>query len=278
MKIGLALSGGGARGLAHIGVLRALAEHDLEPSAIAGCSMGGIVGAMWAAGFRADDIEEIFSETSYRDLFAFGTMGGLIGGKRIEALLDKHLPDTFEDLELPLAVTAVDVQEGELLVLRSGELVPALQASSALPGILSPVPYEGRVLIDGGLLNNLPVDVIRTMTLDPVVAVDVAAPPNRHLNFEAGKSFWKQIDALFTSGQRVLTIELFMKAFDVPQALVTEMRLAMQPPQLLIRPHLRANLKVEDFDHRDEAVAAGYEAARHALRKGADALGTAPSS
>jgi NTE family protein len=276
MNIGLALSGGGARGFAHIGVLRALAEHDLTPVAIAGCSMGGIVGALYAAGHGPDAIAEMFEESSYFDFLAFGTMGGLIGGRRIGKRLEREVPDTFEQLELPVAVTVVDVQEGQLMVLRSGPLPPALQATSALPGVLSPVKHLGRVLIDGGLLNNLPVDVIRTMTTEPVIAVDVAAPPNRHLDFEGGSSFWKQVESLFDSKQRALTIELFMKAFDVPQALVTEVRLAMHPPDLLIRPTLRPGLKVEDFDALDEAVAAGYQAARQALRT--DWIGDDPAA
>jgi NTE family protein len=267
MKVGIVLSGGGARGLAHIGAMRAMEERGLEPVAIAACSMGGIVGALWGAGYRADEIEELFSDMSAGDLLAFGTMGGLIGGKRIERKLTKVLPERFENLQFPLAVTAVDVQNGHLLILRSGALAPALRASSALPGILSPVKHEGRILIDGGLLNNLPVDVIRTMTLAPVLAVDVAAPPDRHLDFEAGESFWKQIESLFTSRQRVLTIELFMKAIDIPQALITEMRLAMQPPELLVRPPLAQDLKVENFDRVEEAIRVGYAATKRALEE-----------
>lgn len=267
MKIGIVLSGGGARGLAHIGAMRAVEEHGLEPVAIAACSMGGIVGALWGAGYRADEIEELFEGTSAGDLLAFGTMGGLIGGKRIERKLTKVLPERFEDLQFPLAVTAVDVQNGHLLILRNGPLAPALRASSALPGILSPVKHEGRILIDGGLLNNLPVDVIRTMTLAPVLAVDVAAPHDRHLDFEVGESFWKQIESLFTSRQRVLTIDLFMKAYDIPQALITEMRLAMQPPEVLVRPGLPQNLKVENFDRAEEAIRAGYAATKRALEE-----------
>ncbi len=267
MKIGIVLSGGGARGLAHIGAMRAMVERGIEPVAIAACSMGGIVGALWGAGYRADEIEELFEDTSAGDLLAFGIMGGLIGGKRIERKLTKYLPERFEDLQFPLAVTAVDVQNGHLLILRSGPLAPALRASSALPGILSPVKHEGRVLIDGGLLNNLPVDVIRTMTLAPVLAIDVAAPPDRHLNFEAGESFWKQIESLFTSRQRVLTIDLFMKAYDIPQALITEMRLAMEPPEVLVRPPLPQDLKVENFDRVRDAIRVGYAATKRALEE-----------
>lgn len=265
MKIGLVLGGGGARGFAHIGVLQAIEEAGLEPVAIAGCSMGGIVGAMAAAGYGTEDMLRLANETSFSQFLDFGEMGGLIGGKPFSEFFNKHLPPTFGALKMPLVVTTVDVQEGQLLLLRSGPLAPALRATSALPGIISPVRHLNRVLIDGGLLNNLPVDVIRTLTLEPVLAVDVAAPPDRKLRFDDNRDWWKKVTNPFGRNERALTIELFMKAFDIPQRLVTEMRLALHPPDLLLRPTLDPDLKVEDFHKLDQAVRAGYESARHTV-------------
>ncbi|MCB0078556.1 MAG: patatin-like phospholipase family protein [Anaerolineales bacterium] len=274
MEIGLVLGGGGARGSAHIGVIQALEARDLTPVAIAGCSMGAIVGAFCAAGFSAAEMQEIMSELTYQQLLSFGGMGGLIGGRKILTLLERHLPATFEELAHPLHVTTVDVQTGELVVLRSGPLAPALRASSAIPGIFSPVEHRGHFLVDGGLLNNLPVDVIRTMTLHPIVAVDVAAPPNRRLDFGKDKPTLSQRIEAMVSGEeslldslfrRALTVELFMKTFDVPQRVMTEMRLAMQPPDLLIRPRLDPQFGAEDFDRQGEAIEAGYRSAIAAI-------------
>ena len=265
MKIGLVLGGGGARGFAHIGVLRALAERGLEPSAIAGCSMGGLVGALHAAGIDHDEIRRRFKDLPAYRLVDQVRRGGLMGHKGIDRALAEHLPATFEELQLPLAVTAVDVQEGRAVILRRGELVPALRATSALPGIFSPVSHEGHILVDGGLLNNVPVDVIGVLTLDPVVAVDVGAPPNRKLTFEDHRSFLEKLRAPTPRGERALTIELFMKAFDIPTALMTDMHLTAYRPTVLIRPHLDPHLKVEDFHRLDEAVEVGYEAAVQAL-------------
>ncbi len=264
-KVGLVLGGGGARGLAHLGVLRAMEERGYEPDAIAGCSMGGIVGAVYASGKRADEIARAFASIGDLELLDFGAMGGLIGGKRIEKKLAEYHPDTFEALNIPLKVTAVDAQNGELVILGSGPLVPALRATSALPGILSPAPHLGRVFLDGGLLNNLPVDVIRTMTYSPVIAVDVAAPPNRQLDFNRKHGFLETVKNITQRKFRTLTIELFMKSFDVPQALVTSLRLSMQPPDLLIRPNLDTYLGVEDFHRLEEAVEEGYRSACEAL-------------
>jgi NTE family protein len=266
--IGLVLGGGGARGIAHVGVVKALEENGFAPEAIAGCSMGAIVGALVGKGMTADEIINAFEEMHPHELLDFGAMGGIIGGKGIEKKLSEYLPDTFEELEIPLKVTAVDVQSGQLVILGTGPLVPALRASSSLPGILSPTVHMGRTFIDGGLLNNLPTDVVRTMTLAPLVAVDVAAPPNRNLDFDRHKGLFEKVKKLTRGEFRTLTIELFMKSFDIPANAITEMRLAMHPPELLIRPQLNVNFGVEDIGRAEEAYDEGYRAATAALAAG----------
>jgi NTE family protein len=257
--------GGGARGLAHVGVLRALEERNCSIDAIAGCSVGGIIGAMHGSGLSSADIVHIIEGIRVHELLDFGARGGLIGGKGIRRLLESHVRPTFEDLDCPLKVTAVDVQQGALVVLGSGELVPALQATSALPGILSPVEHRGRILIDGGLLNNLPIDVARTMSLSPILAVDVGVPPDRHLDFEEKRGLLATIKQLGRREFRNLTVELFMKSFDIPQRVLTDMRLAMAPPEILIRPELRVDFGVEDMHRWEEAVELGYRATHSAL-------------
>lgn len=263
-EIVLVLGGGGARGLAHIGVLRALHEAGLRVRAIAGCSMGGIVGAFHAAGHSPDEMEAVARGIRYESLLSFGELGGIVGGEGLASLLEEHLPERFDDLEVPMLLTTVDVQKGEQVVLNEGDLVPALRATSALPGLISPVRRGDRVLVDGGLLNNLPVDLARTMGNAPVVAVDVAAPPDRQLRFQDDRSFWDRLKDVMQP-QRALTVELFMKSFDVPQALVTKMRLAISPPDLLIVPELERDFGVEQFGRIDEALEKGYEAGRAAF-------------
>lgn len=269
-----ALGGGGARGLAHIGALKALEEKRYPIEAIAGCSMGGIVGALFGSGRSSAEIIDIIEGIHVHELLDFGAHGGLIGGKRIERLLKNHVRETFEDLDVPLKVTAVDVQRGTLVILGSGPLVPALRATSALPGILSPVEHIDRVLIDGGLLNNLPIDVVRTMSLAPVLAVDVAAPPNRHLDFEENRGLIAAVKRLGKREFRNLTIELFMKSFDVPQRFVTDTRLAMDPPEILVRPELPVDFGVEDVHRWAEAVELGYRATMAALERWEEPSGT----
>ena len=265
MKIGLVLGGGGARGFAHIGVLKSLEKRGLEPVAIAGCSMGGLVGAMVAAGYDHKRILEIVSEIKPWKLLDVGKMGALIGGRGMAHAMDEYLPDTFEELKIPLAVTAVDLQEGKLVVFTEGPLQPALRGTSSIPGIISPEQHGDRYLIDGGLLNNLPVDVIRSLTNAPVLAVDVAAPANRHVPLD--ESIMDRAKDIIKGKKRPLTFELFMKAFDVPAAMLTETRLALNPPEVLVRPRLDPDLKTEDFSRYAEAVDAGFEATEAALDK-----------
>lgn len=265
MKVGLVLGGGGARGFAHIGVLRALAERGLETVAVAGCSMGGIVGALHAAGHAPDEIHAFFSQLNWTKILDWGHMGALVGGRGIAHQMRKHLPETFEQLEKPLRVTAVDVQEGRSVTLWEGDLVAALRASSAIPGIFSPVEVGDRILVDGGLLNNVPVDEMRSMTHAPIVAVDVTPPANRKIAFEDDRTFWEKLVEPLQPGKRHLWAELLIKAYDIPAAVLNDVRLAAQRPDVVIRPPLEPDLKVEDFKRLDEAVEAGYREARRVL-------------
>ncbi|NNE10103.1 MAG: patatin-like phospholipase family protein [Gemmatimonadetes bacterium] len=265
--IALALGGGGARGLAHIGVMQALEERGYSIEAITGCSMGGIIGALIGCGRTSREMTETIGSIHMHDLFSFGALGGLIGGRKIDETLRELVCENFEGLDIPLKVTAVDVQSGTLVILGSGPLVPALRATSALPGILSPVKHLDRVLIDGGLLNNLPIDVLRTMSLAPVVAVDVGAPHDRALNFDEERGLVGVLRRLSKRKFRTLTVELFMKSFDIPQRFITETRLAMDPPEVLIRPKLEVNFGVEDVHRIDEAIRLGHQAAVAALEE-----------
>lgn len=270
LKIGLVLGSGGARGYAHIGVLRALEKRGIEVVAVAGCSMGGIIGAEYAAGYSADQIYDMWRRFDLLRLIDRSTMGGLIGGRGVKRLLSRHLPGTFEELKIPVAVTATDVQRGKLVVLSSGDLPCALRATSALAGLFAPEIYQGRVLIDGGILNGLPVDVIRTLTQAPVVAVDVLPPPDREIAFTDARSKWERMRKPIRG--RPLIFEMLMKAIEIPQAPLTSIRLSLNPPEVLIRPALDPDLKLEDFRRLDEAVDAGFAAAEAKLDADMDLL------
>ncbi len=211
-RVGLVLSGGGARGAAHVGVLKVLEQMHVPIDAIAGTSMGAVVGGLYASGFSASDVEKIITslnwQTAFRDrppredltlrrkqededflvAFPLGVRGhkvvlpkGLIEGQGLSQLLRRlTLPvariTNFDDLPTRFRAVATDLESGEAVVLDSGDLTSAMRASLSAPGIFAPVERQGRVLVDGGIADNVPVDVARAMGVDLVIVVDVGSP------------------------------------------------------------------------------------------------------
>ena len=177
--IGLALSGGGARGLAHIGVLRALEREGISVDYLAGTSMGGVIAAGYAAGMSSADLErESLFITQKRHMLHLADPGlpngGLIHGERVHAFFKQEFGEkTFSELRLPLALVAVDLISHKEVVLREGLVARALRATTSIPGLFMPVEMNGWRLVDGGVLNNLPVDVVSKMGADVIIAVDI---------------------------------------------------------------------------------------------------------
>jgi NTE family protein len=175
-RLGLALGGGAARGLAHVGVLKVLEEEDIRIDCIAGTSIGAFIGALYAAGVPVGKMEEILCDLDWRSLTRLVDpvlpTSGLLDGKKVARFMAELLPvSTFETLTIPLAITATDVESGEALVIRQGDLLTALRAATAFPGIFSPVPFGGRFLVDGGLCNPVPANVAYRMGAARVVGV-----------------------------------------------------------------------------------------------------------
>ncbi|WP_020595031.1 patatin-like phospholipase family protein [Spirosoma panaciterrae] len=164
MKIGLVLSGGGARGIAHLGVMKALREMDIPFHHIAGTSAGAITGALFSQGFSPDESLKIIESSSFvRHLRPAWNRMGLLRLDTVADLYKKYIPhDSFEGLQIPLHVLAVDLNEGEQVVFEQGELIRPVLASCCLPGIFEPMLINKRQYVDGGVLNNLPVDVIES--------------------------------------------------------------------------------------------------------------------
>ncbi len=260
MEIGLALGGGGARCFAQIGALRALEEAGHRVVAISACSTAAFIGALSAAGSSAKQIHEIVKGADYGSFLNLRGRFGLMSQDPIKDLLRPHLPATFEGLGIPFVVAAVDLQEGEAVVLDSGELLPAVCASNAFPGLFSPVCIGGRYLIDGGVLNLVPVDLVRARTAAPVVAVDVSLSEKRAVDLHENRNLWQRISTPLRRKRVPLFLDLLDKAYVITQNHVTQMRYAACPPDLLVKPGLDHDFRIQDFDCLDEAVALGYEA------------------
>jgi NTE family protein len=160
MKIGLALSGGGARGFAHVGALQALHEEGFELAMISGASAGGMVGVLYANGYDPEAIMDIFAKAKIRSVLSLSTrLTGFLKLVRVEKFLQTYLPhNSFDKLRIPVTINATDIQSGEIVYFNQGELIRPLLASSCIPVLFEPLKVNDRLLVDGGILNNLPVE------------------------------------------------------------------------------------------------------------------------
>lgn len=163
LKIGVALSGGGIRGISHLGVLKALNEHGIYPHQISGSSAGAIVGAMYCQGYRPEEVLKIIIETNYFKLLKPAiSWKGLLKMESLAQLLQTYLPhNDFAALKTSLHIAATDIGKGEVVYFNSGKLIDPLLASCCIPGMFEPINYQSRYLVDGGVLNNLPVEPLR---------------------------------------------------------------------------------------------------------------------
>ncbi len=176
-KIGLALGSGSSRGLAHIGVIKVLEENNIPIDFIAGSSIGAMIGGFYAAGLDIKRIEEIALETNWRKMFSLidpHLKQGLVGGKKVKTFIENHINGKkFEDCEIPFAAVATDLKTGEVVVLNKDEIAQSIRASISLPLIFKPVEINGRILADGGLSAPVPVENVRNMGADLVIAVNL---------------------------------------------------------------------------------------------------------
>jgi NTE family protein len=289
----LVLSGGGARGLAHIGVLRALHEQGIEVHAIAGTSMGAIIGGLYASGHSAEQIEEIsremdwqyaFSDRSprshslyeYRQLDAFSPVEyrlrlsrkgvelprGVLQGQHLSQVLDELFAPAlkvhdFDQLDIPFRAVASDLVTGEVVVLGHGNLSAAIRASMSIPALLEPVLMDERLLVDGGISDNIPVGALADKKLDRLIVVDVGTPRIERDNIKSVGKVVSQLSALLVRNNSDRQLE----SLDIQDVVIT--------PDLV-------NLKNSDFDKVDEAILAGYEAAMASLREASPPLSQGP--
>jgi len=265
-RIGLALSGGGVRGLAHIGVLKVLERENIPVDFLAGTSMGGVIAAGYAAGLSPVHLEqEALHMGRLRNLITLIDRSlpslGLVEGKRIQEYLVQHLGEvTFADLRLPLGLVAVDLVTGEEVVLREGSVVEAVRATISLPGIFAPTRLNDRLLVDGGLLNNLPADVVREMGAEVVIAVDVSA------DLEGLPRLLEAEQQGVSLAQIPFIIDTLRRAVNIMEKWISERKLAEAHPEVLIRPRLGAGITMfTGFSRAREIIAAGEEAATAAL-------------
>jgi NTE family protein len=266
-KVGLVLGGGGVRGLAHVGVLKALKKMGISVDMIAGTSMGGVIGSMHAAGLPADQIETeilaIANKASLRRLLDIRpSYRGIVRGERIYNLIADTIGAdiTFADLDLPMAMVAVDARTGCEVILSEGNVVDAVRATISVPIVFKPVEVDDMILVDGGILNNVPTDVAQHLGADVVIAVDVM--PDFSLNTPGEPFVEPPIDppSLPTFLQEAFHVEYIMISA------LTKCKLTAHPPDLLIRPDIPAEIDLLiGYDRTEEIISVGEEATLKAL-------------
>jgi NTE family protein len=296
--IGLALGGGAARGLAHIGIVRTLIAHGIVPNVVVGTSIGAVVGGAYAAG-HLDALEQWARKLQPRNILGYLDIrlngSGLIGGDKLAAQLEAAIgPTLIEDLPVKFATVATEVRTGHEIWLTHGRMVDAMRASYALPGIFSPVLVGDRWLVDGALVNPVPVSAARAFGAEiviaanlssdifahsttiyshgPAAAVTVAAAPETMIEPAAPKrGFGRLFSAertmkreFFGSGTRPGISSVMVDAFNIMQDRITRARLAGDPPDLLISPRV-GEIGWFDFHRADDLIAHGTRAAERAI-------------
>jgi NTE family protein len=292
-RIGLALGSGAARGWAHIGVLAGLAEEGIEPDIVCGTSIGALVGGLYCAG-RLDELETWVCRLTRRDVVAHMDFtlagGGVIGGRRLMDLYSQRLGDlAIEELPKRYAAVATDLSSGAEVWLQKGPLLTAIRASISLPGLFTPVRSDGRWLVDGGLVNPVPVSVCRALGADVVIAVNLngdllgrhrrrqPAPGEEALISDA-RWLSKLAESLKIPRVRLQEelegvisappfFQVLSSSLNIMQDRITRSRLAGEPPDLVLAPRL-AHFELLDFARAPEAIKAG----RVSVRRMAPAL------
>ena len=307
-RVGLALGSGSARGLANLGVIRAIEDAGIEVVCVAGTSMGALVGAIYAAG-KLGELETTFLGFDWKKTAAFFDVvlpkSGLLDGDRISEMVRAHVhADAIESLPIPFAAVATDIVSGEEVNIRSGDVIEAVRASISVPGIFTPVRSNGRILVDGGLTNPVPVSAAHAMGADFVIAVDlnheIVAGKNLKPLGGAGKSGKAESDAsdmlprwvgeyrssMKDIRQKLLSLDnpasaqfrkwtsteeplpnifdVLLASINIMETRITHTRLQLDKPDMVIQPPL-GHIRFLEFDRAGEIIEIGYEHAQRQL-------------
>lgn len=271
MDITVALGGGGAKGNAHIGVLRRLERNGFRIRGIAGTSFGGLIAVLYASGYRPNDLEELFATLDQRKFYGHGPNDGpsLMGLAGVARLLEEILGDrTFEQLRIPSAVTATDLKSGQEVILSTGRLVDALLATTAMPAVF-PVRYiDDFELVDGGTLDPVPVAPARSLLPRlPVVAVALNTPmgtPARPWTIPVPHFFPRTVLQRMSQMRYGVMLDVFVRSFDIISRAVAEYRLEVDKPDVIIRPRV-GNIDTLDIIDVHEVVRIGEAAVDEVL-------------
>jgi len=282
LKIGLALGSGGAKGLAHIGVLKVLEKYGIKIDLIAGSSMGGVVGASYALGMPIDEIEKrareffvaskIFSMSNFH-FFQESLIRADDIRKAFYAFVEDH---TFDDCKIKFLTLGLDLEAGKEIQLNTGKLVDALEASAAIPGIFPPVFVDGRYMVDGGLMNPTPVNYLREANMDVLIAVHVTNMTSKQFisgmvwdkYYKKPKSLQKTHRGMMEQAKLNMTlmIHILMRTIEVGRKLNSKIAFLSAHPDVVVTPYTE-DIGMLQFERIDEAIQHGEEAMEKLIPK-----------
>lgn len=292
MKLGIALGGGGARGFAHVGILQVLDEAGINFQAISGTSIGSLIGAVYA-NRSLDRLTERSKQIRFFEIPqllspAWSFSGAFSGKKALEFLSEFVTVENIEDLELPYAAVCADVYSGEIVTITSGKLLEATRASFSIPLVFTPIPKDRRMLVDGGMLDPVPVEAARKLGADFVIAVDLfghlehrqraakgaakKVPKNTFLSLDSALKYLGSIPSMLslrdvsedTTARTPNYFEMLERTLAISQQQLTKYRLSESPPDVLMQPQV-ANIGLLDFHRGEEGIKAGRECAEEML-------------
>lgn len=256
----MVLGGGAARGWAHVGVLRALDEAGIKPDLVVGTSIGALIGAVYAQG-GISAVEKIVQSLGHQHFISFFDMvlsrSGLMDGRKVRRLLRKAITtNEIKDFDIQFAAVATNLKTGQTVAISSGDPIEAVRASIAVPGLFTPVMKDGVPLVDGGLVDPVPVDVAREMGADYVIAVDISSGVGANGAYLGHKTL---------DGRRSPSmIEVLLSTAAVTGTALARSSLSVFPPDLLIAPEVE-RIQFLEFGRADEAIEAGYKQAKEEL-------------
>ena len=266
-RIGLALGGGAARGGAHIGVINALKAANIPIDYVAGTSIGALVGGFLAID-KMDALEQLVLGLDWKTIIKFFDVVfpkvGLVEGKKVEEILRESLGEfDIKELPIPFAAVATDIVSGEEVILNAGDIVEAIRASIAIPGIFTPIKWQDRILVDGGLVNPVPVNVVKKMGAEIVIGVDVNAkvviPTMQKMKKLTSKD--KETKEAFPN-----IIEIIMSAIYIMEQQITKYKLASDKADVLIEPEV-GHIGFLEFHRTPETIAEGYKTATEKIKE-----------
>ncbi len=260
MRLGIALGGGAGLGWAHIGVARVLEEHGIQVDIVTGTSIGAIIGA-GIAGDILDEMEDVARAISLKDMLAMGEFGfnkgSLIGAGKIERKLREHFGTLrIEELQKPFAAIAADLYTGNIITITEGDVVTALRASSAVPGVLPPVQSERLFLVDGGIVDPIPVDAARALGADRIIAVDLQGD-------YAGRAKRMGFDPLKNKANGAV-IRTARSSWALALQALGQAKMEVSKPDVIIRPQI-GHIDMANFTKASELIGFGIQAAIQAL-------------